>query len=203
MSLWTWLTGGMSMPQDRTLGQRLALYFGRRLAIRHRGVTAHPTCRLSPQAHIHPRNGALSIGAHTTVALGAVVQGNVTLGDHASVQAYTVLVGYGTPEHPTGQIRIGNDVRIAPHVMMIAANHVFDDPDRPIREQGLDRGPIVIEDDVWIGGRVNVTAGVTIGRGSVIGAGAVVTRDIPPYSVAVGVPAKVIKSRRADLEDPG
>jgi acetyltransferase-like isoleucine patch superfamily enzyme len=82
--------------------------------------------------------------------------------------------------------------------MMIAANHVFSDPDRPIHSQGLDHAPITIEDDVWIGGRVNVVAGVTVGRGSVIGAGAVVTKDVPPYSVAVGVPARVIKSRRSD-----
>ena len=173
---------------------------GRRLAVRHRHVTADPTCRLSPQAYINPRGGAITIGAHSTVALGAIVQGNVALGDNASVQAYSVLVGYGSLDAPTGPIQIGNDVRIAPHVMMIAANHRFAAPDRPIRNQGLDHAPIVIEDDVWIGGRVNVVAGVRIGRGSVIGAGAVVTKDIPPYSVAVGVPARVIRSR---IEDGG
>jgi acetyltransferase-like isoleucine patch superfamily enzyme len=142
--------------------------------------------------------GAITIGAHTTIALGAVVQGNVILGENASVQAYSILVGYGSREAPTGQIRVGNGVRIAPHVMMIAANHVFSDAERPIHSQGLDHTPIVIEDDVWIGGRVNVIAGVTIGQGSVIGAGTVVTKDIPPYSVAVGVPARVIKSRLVD-----
>jgi acetyltransferase-like isoleucine patch superfamily enzyme len=198
MSLWNWLNGGFSMPRHHTWGQRLALWFGRRLAIRHRRVTAHPTALLSPQAHINPRSGAISIGARTMIALGAIVQGNVILGDDASVQAYSVLVGYGSEESSTGQIRIGNGARIAPHVMMIAANHVFSDPDRPIHSQGLDYAPIVVEDDVWIGGRVNVVAGVTIGRGAVIGAGAVVTRDIPPYSVAVGVPAQVIKSRLPD-----
>jgi acetyltransferase-like isoleucine patch superfamily enzyme len=196
VSIWTWLDGGMSMPEKRTWGQRLALWFGRRLATRHRHVRAHPTCRLSPQAHIHPRRGAISLGSHTTVALGAIVQGNVSLGDHTSVQAYSVLVGYGGREDPTGQIRIGSHVRIAPQVMMIAANHVFADPERPIHGQGLEHAPIVVQDDVWIGGRVNVIAGVTIGRGSVIGAGAVVTRDIPPYSTAMGVPARVIGTRK-------
>jgi acetyltransferase-like isoleucine patch superfamily enzyme len=198
MSLWTWLNGGYSMPGNATLGQRISLWWGRRLATRHREVTADPTARLSPQAHISPRHGAISIGARATVALGAIIQGNVILGDDASVQAYSVLVGYGGREMPTGRIRIGNGVRIAPHVMMIAANHVFSDPDRPIHDQGLDHAPITIEDDVWIGGRVNVVAGITIGRGSVIGAGAVVTKDVPPYSIAVGVPARVVKSRRTD-----
>jgi acetyltransferase-like isoleucine patch superfamily enzyme len=196
MSLWTWLDGGYSMPANRTWGQRISLWVGRLLATRHRNVVADRTSRLTPQAHINPRHGAISIGARTTIALGAIVQGNIVLGDDVSVQAYSVLVGYGSQDNPTGQIRIGNGVRIAPHVMMIAANHVFSDPNRPIHNQGLDHAPIVIEDDVWIGGRVNVTAGVTVGSGSVIGGGAVVTHDIPPYSVAVGVPARVIKSRR-------
>jgi acetyltransferase-like isoleucine patch superfamily enzyme len=198
VTIWTWLDGGKSMPEDRTWGQRLVLWFGRRLATRHRHVSAHSTCRLHPQAHIHPRDGEITLGPHVTVALGAIVQGNVSLGEHTSVQAYSVLVGYGSMETPSGPIRIGSNVRIAPHVMMIAANHVFANPDKPIRRQGLDHAPIVVEDDVWIGGRANVIAGVTIGRGSVIGAGAVVTRDIPPYSIAVGVPARVIRTRGQD-----
>src|SRR5690606_21616381 len=102
----------------------------------------------------------------------------------------------GTIDQPDGRIQIGNHVRIAPHVMMIAGNHVFRDTTRPITTQGLEHAPIVVEDDVWIAGRVTITAGVTIGRGSVIAAGAVVTRDIPPFSVAAGVPARVIRSRQ-------
>ncbi len=90
---------------------------------------------------------------------------------------------------------IGDDVRIAPHAMIIAANHVFDDSDRPISAQGLRSAPIVIEDDVWIGGRVSIMAGVTIGRGSVLAAGAVVTKDVPPGVVVGGVPARTIKQR--------
>lgn len=106
------------------------------------------------------------------------------------------MTGYGKPGNSKGLIKIGNNVRIAPNVMMISANHVFENPDIPIREQGMEVKPITIEDDVWVAGRVNIIAGVTIGKGSVIGAGSVVTKDIPPYSVAVGVPAKVIKERK-------
>ncbi|WP_315861419.1 acyltransferase [Stieleria tagensis] len=79
--------------------------------------------------------------------------------------------------------------------MIIAANHVFAQRDMPIRKQGLDRRDIRIEDDVWIGGGVSIAAGVSIGKGSVIGARSVVTRDIPPYSVAVGAPARRIGER--------
>jgi acetyltransferase-like isoleucine patch superfamily enzyme len=70
--------------------------------------------------------------------------------------------------------------------------------DVPISEQGFRGGPIEIGEDCWIGRGVIVTGNVKVGRGSVIGANAVVTRDIPEYSVAVGVPAKVIKNRRGD-----
>jgi acetyltransferase-like isoleucine patch superfamily enzyme len=79
--------------------------------------------------------------------------------------------------------------------MMIAGNHVFSDPDKPIHGQGLVHSPIVIEDDVWVAGRVNIMAGVHIGKGSVIGAGSVVTHDVPSGAVAVGVPAKVVRRR--------
>lgn len=94
-----------------------------------------------------------------------------------------------------GHIKIGKDCMLAAHTGVYANNHRFDDPDRKIREQGLTIEGIVIEDDCWLGTGVKVLDGVTIGYGSVIGAGAVVTRNIPPFSVAVGVPAKVIAKR--------
>ena len=74
-------------------------------------------------------------------------------------------------------------------------NHIYDDPKISIRLQGIRANGIKIEDDVWLGVGSTVLDGVTIGKGSVIGAGAVVTKNIPPYSVAVGVPANVIKER--------
>lgn len=91
-------------------------------------------------------------------------------------------------------------INIASHGMMIAANHNFSDPEKPIYGQGLTHAPIVIKDDVWIGGRVNITAGVTIGHGAVIGGGSVVTKDIPAMSIAVGVPAKVIRMRNLQAQ---
>lgn len=196
MSFSIWMDEGLSTPpQGRTLRSRLTLWWGRRLATRHREVSVADGCRISPSARLHPRSGRITLGPRCIVAPGAVLQGNVSLGRNCSVQAYSILIGYGTLENPDGLIRLGNDVRIAPHVLMVAGNHVFDDPARPICEQGLRHGAITIEDDVWVGGRVVITAGVTIGRGSVIGAGAVVTRDIPPGSIAVGVPARVVKTR--------
>ncbi len=190
MSIWTVIEGGMSMPSQKSAGQRFAAWVGRRLAAMRRGVTIHPTCLISPEAKICARDGTIQIGARSSVAAGACVQGSVSIGENCSVQMYTVICGY--PEAP---IRIGNGVRIAAHCMMVSADHRFDDPGRPIRSQGLKYAPIVIEDDVWVASRVNIMAGVTIGRGCVLAAGAVVTRDAPPYSVMAGVPARRIGVR--------
>jgi acetyltransferase-like isoleucine patch superfamily enzyme len=195
MSFWIWLDGGNSMPEAKTWRQRLALWCGRRLATRHPRVTIDPTALISPDARINPRSGRIRIGPGCTVAAGTVIQGNVELGDTCSVQTGTILVGYGSHEDPTGRIRIGNHVRIAPGVQMIAGNHVFDDPDRTIHGQGLRFRPITIEDDVWVAGGVIITAGVTVGSGSVLAAGAVVTRDVPPGVVVGGVPARIIRQR--------
>jgi len=196
MFLGIWMNKGLSFPSRRTFSQRLLCRLGYLMATRHKHVHLAKDCLLSPQAHICPRSGEISIGSETSVAPGAMIQGNVTIGSHSSVQAYSILVGYGTSEDKTGSITIGNYVRIASHVMMVGANHNFADPDQTIHGQGLTRKSIVIEDDVWIAGRVNIMAGVTIGTGSVVAAGAVVTKDVPPYSVVAGVPAKVIKKRQ-------
>ena len=195
MSFWTLLDGGFSIPSKKTWGQRFACRYGYWQATRNRNTKIHTSCLISPEAHIHPRSGSIQIGEDSVISLGVLLQGNISIGKNSSIQAYSNIVGYGTIENPTGKIIIGDNVRIASHTMLIAANHVFDDVEKPIAQQGLKPEPIVIEDNVWIGGRVNITAGVRIGTGSVIGAGSVVTKDIPPYSIAVGVPAKVIKSR--------
>ena len=198
MSFTDWLDDGMSSPSRKGLRHRLSARIGYGRASHRRGVSLHKTCLISPKARINARSGEISLGENTSVSPYAVVQGNVTMGSNCSVQSYAVLVGYGTAEDKRGEIRIGNDVRIAPHVMMIAANHKFDDVSRPIAKQGVERKSIVIEDDVWIAGHANIMAGVTIGHGSVVAAGAVVTHDVPPYSVVAGVPARVIKKRKTE-----
>lgn len=110
------------------------------------------------------------------------------IGEHTYIGPYTCISGYG-------KIEIGRDCRIASHTSLCAHNYNFSDHTKKIREQGFNFKGIKIEDDCWLGSGVKVVDGVTIGRGSIIGAGAVVTKDIPPYSIAVGVPAKVIDSR--------
>lgn len=93
-------------------------------------------------------------------------------------------------------VKIGNDVMIGEDVMIITNTHKFDDCNTPMRMQGSKNLPVIIENDVWIGSRVIILPGVKIGKGSVIAAGAVVTKDVPEYSIVGGVPARLIRSRK-------
>lgn len=114
--------------------------------------------------------------------------GFIKIGRNSSINPFCVLLGYGG-------ITIGESVRIAAHTSIIAFNHNFGEVGDDIHRQGYNAKGVVIEDDVWIGTGVRVLDGVTIGKGSVIGAGSVVTKSVPPNSVAVGVPARVMKTR--------
>ena len=115
--------------------------------------------------------------------------GNLTIGSRCSFNHNVFLGATG------GEIVIGNDVLIGPNTVLRAADHVFTSTEVPIRGQGHRRGRILIGDDVWLGANVVVTAGVTIGNGCVVGAGSIVTHDLPPMSVCVGNPARPIRSR--------
>ncbi len=95
----------------------------------------------------------------------------------------------------SGGIRIGDNVMMSPRVSLYAENHNFADVTRTMKEQGVTREPIIIEDDCWVASNSIVLAGVTIGRGSIVAAGSVVTKDVPPYSIVAGSPARIIKSR--------
>lgn len=115
---------------------------------------------------------------------------NIELGDR-------VGFNYGCYVNGFSGLVIGDDVSVGPYTMIHTADHETGDVDRPINQQGWrDSPPVHIGSDCWIGMGVSVLAGVQIGEGCVIGAGAVVTKDLRPYSVAVGNPAQVVKSRR-------
>ncbi|MGD1911614.1 MAG: acyltransferase [Rivularia sp. (in: cyanobacteria)] len=100
-----------------------------------------------------------------------------------------------------GDLIIGNWVRIATHVVINPGNHLYDDIDTPIDLQPSTNKGVIIEDDVWIGAGVIILQGCKIGKGSVIGAGTVLTKSVEPYSVVVGVPGRVIKKRGETTQD--
>ncbi|WP_374446395.1 DapH/DapD/GlmU-related protein [Providencia sp.] len=93
------------------------------------------------------------------------------------------------------KISIGSNCLIASECILITRNHIYSNIEEPIRNQGYKNAPITIEDDVWLGYRVIVLPGVTIGEGSIIAANSVVNCDIPPFSIYGGTPAKYIKNR--------
>jgi acetyltransferase-like isoleucine patch superfamily enzyme len=115
--------------------------------------------------------------------------GGILIGDHVHVSRNTYINGIGGVE-------IGRDTMLGPNVVIISGNHDFGRTDIPVRLQGGEKQKITIGEDVWLAANVCVMPGVTIGKGSIIGAGAVVTRDTPEYSISVGVPAKVVGSRK-------
>lgn len=94
-----------------------------------------------------------------------------------------------------GGVEIGRNALLSPGVQVLSGNHIFDDPNTPIRLQGTAYGKVTIGEDCWLGTNVVVLPGVTIGRGAVVGAGAVVTKDVPELAVAIGIPAKVVGHR--------
>ena len=125
---------------------------------------------------------------------------NVNIEPHCRFD-YALKIGdySGIGEHSElyGDITIGNDVMMGTNCLIYTVNHRFDDTSVPMRKQGnQDSKPVVIGNDVWIGGRVTILPGVHIGDGAVIGAGAVVTKDVPEFAVVGGNPAKILKYRK-------
>jgi acetyltransferase-like isoleucine patch superfamily enzyme len=157
--------------------------------------------RVKIDRHVRIRNigqNQIRIGDRVTLNRGVDIKmhsgngGQIEIGHRTAIGPYTCLSGR--------HITIGQDCLIAPHVGIFASSHVFTDPTRNIREQGQSYKGIVIEDNCWLGSGVKVLDGVTIGEGSIIGANAVVTKDIPAYSIATGIPARIVR-RRIDQDN--
>ena len=110
--------------------------------------------------------------------------GDVVIGDHTRIGLHNTIIG---------PVTIGSHVNFAQGITVTALNHIFEETNKRIDEQGVSTHQVVIGDDIWIGTNAVVLPGVTIGNHSVVAAGAVVTKDVPPHSLVAGVPAKVIK----------
>lgn len=150
---------------------------------------------LDQGSYLHACPNGIEIGAGTIVMHGAILHvynfrelphAGIRIGKDSLIGEYCVIRGQGG-------VQIGDRVYTSPFTQIIAVNHVFDDPGRPFIDQGITAEGIVIEDDVWLGAGAVITDGVRIGKGAVVAAGAVVTRDVEPYTVVGGVPARVIR----------
>ncbi|MCA6494073.1 MAG: acyltransferase [Chitinophagaceae bacterium] len=176
---------------------------GKQVSIRYAGyLEAGKQLIIEDYAEINARSTQkIILGNRVTIGKYAIIRpGNLyggepgeglRVGDHSNIGPYCYI-------GCSGFISIGNNVMISPRVSIYAENHVFDSPDATIKSQGVKRESVVIEDDCWIAANSILLAGVTIGKGSVVAAGSVVTQDVPPYSVVAGVPARIIKNRRTD-----
>lgn len=127
------------------------------------------------------------------------------LGEKSVIESYTcinnavgdVIIGHhtriGLHETIIGPVTIGNNCCTGQGTIITALIHNFNDSNKRINEQGVSVKPIIIEDDVMIGANASIMPGVRIGTHSIVAAGAVVTKDVPPHSLVAGVPAKLIK----------
>jgi len=145
----------------------------------------------------------VSIGSNVRMYHNVMISDNVKIGDNVELRCNkSALISIGDKSAVNrnsilyGNVKIGNNVAIAPNCHIIGGNHNFSTTKIPLDSQGSTRKGIIIENDVWLGAGVIVLDGVSIGQFSIIGAGSVVTKNIPPFSIAVGNPCKVIKSRK-------
>jgi acetyltransferase-like isoleucine patch superfamily enzyme len=150
----------------------------------------HPGCFVAEQAEVFAEpHREVRVGEGASIAAHAFVHGPVTLEAHVSINPHVTLDG------GRKGIVVGEGTRIATRAALFAFDHGMD-PARAIRAQPVRSRGIVIGRDVWIGAQATVTDGVRIGDHAVVGAGAVVTRDVERWAVVAGVPARVIGDRR-------
>jgi len=177
-------------------------HFGRSITLQHSSKISigmncviDEYCKLSAQGD---DDSEIILGNEVLLGRGSFIgtrDGKVSVGDFSNI-------GSGCRLGTTTQISLGKYVLLAANCYIGGAQHTFDRTDIPIMRQGYEsRGGVTIEDDVWLGTDVKVLDGVTIGTGSVIGAGSVVTHDIPPFSLAMGIPARVHASRKQGIKE--
>lgn len=173
------------------VGRRLrAAWYGRTLAALGPGGSFGPGVLVigGPRIRIGAR-----FSCWRSCTLAACENGVLVIGNNVSLNANVYVNACG------GRISIGHDVMVGPNVVLRSSDHVTADRDTLIRLQGHTAEEIVIDDDVWLAANVTVVGGVHIGRGAVVAANAVVTRDVAPFTIVGGVPARPIGVRGAPV----
>ncbi len=194
----SWLRGLALRPRLAAAGPMLLV--GRRARISEPGrVRLGRGVKVEELAEVQGLSArGVTLGDGVTVGRGASIRPSSyyghDLGEGISIGAGSAIGAYAWIG-ASGFVSIGAAVLLGPRVVIIPENHVFDDVKTPIKDQGVERDGVVIEDDCWIGANVTILAGVTIGRGSIVAAGAVVNRDVAPASIVGGVPARVLRER--------
>lgn len=178
-----------------TLGRlaRLATYY---LIARYLPGTSHSFGRF-----IRPIRSGICRGLFRHAGRNINIEKGAYFGDGAQVSLGD-RSGIGMNCRLYGEITIGDDVMMGPDVIILTASHEFSRTDMTMKAQGhRPQRPVTIKDDVWIGVRVIILPGITIGQGAIVGAGAVVTKDVPEYAIVGGNPARVIRYRTETKTD--
>jgi acetyltransferase-like isoleucine patch superfamily enzyme len=161
-----------------------------------KGISVESNVNISLSSHlsrglINGKKGDINIEKQCELCKGVVIKGyggKVQIAKNTFLGEYVCIYGHGN-------VTIGSNTLIAMHTCIVSSNHTIPDKKNLIRSKGDILMPVKIGNDVWIGAGCKILGGVTIGNGCVIGAGSVVTKDLPPYAIAIGVPAKIIKYR--------
>lgn len=144
---------------------------------------------ISQNSSIYGESTGVFIGKNVMIAANVHIRGRVEMGQGSSIAQNSSISG------ESAGVFIGKNVMIAPNVVIVAFSHGFKSLEKPMAFQKNTEKAVIIEDDVWIASNCTISKGVRVGKGSIIGANSFVNKDIPPFSIAGGVPVKVIKSR--------
>lgn len=178
----------------RRIKRRIGLFCYFNMAIRMPESYNGLSGRISKRFRVAAARTFLAyVGKGVNIEKGARITSKCSVGDNSGI-------GINAKLH--GTVIIGENVMMGPDCIIYTSNHEFVRVDIPMNKQGFQQEkPVVIGDDVWIGGRVIILPGVKIGTGCIVGAGAVVTKDVPEYAIVGGNPAKVIKYRNIQSRD--
>ena len=157
-------------------------------------INLESSSSISDNVTILAAGKGIFIGEKVWIDRGAIIKSGSDLDSLVSIDANS-YIGMNTVVDGVGSVLIGKNVLIANSCSINSTQHKFDNLDLPIIKQPTQKTQIKIEDNVWIGARTVILPGVVIGEGSVVGAGSVVTKNVEPFSVVVGVPAKTLRSR--------
>jgi acetyltransferase-like isoleucine patch superfamily enzyme len=130
------------------------------------------------------------IHKRTSISPNVRISGKFEMGYGSSIAQNCTISGV------KAGVFIGNNVMIAPNVVIVAFNHGFEEPDIPMINQRNTEARVIIENNVWIASNCTIGKGVKIGEGTIIAANSFVNKDVPPFSIAGGVPANIIKTRK-------
>lgn len=183
---------GISVPMGGFISEKSELIFAQNIRLGE-NVQILPSARLicaGMPPYLEP-SGSIEVGANSIIREGAILQsygGQITIGKRSAINAYCIIQG-------NGGVSIGDSTLIAAHVQIFSANHIYERADLKIQGQGETRKGVRIGNDIWIGAGAIILDGVTISDGAVVAAGSLVNKNVPPYTVVGGVPARIIKQR--------